>query len=115
MTHIATAIERRRRAGETAEEIAAEIDDGTDAPLAALTESLVEDLRSLRATCGEEYAELDLGGYIRRDGTSGHWISPDADHHLAVLAILAGSRSQAVRCWLAPAVEAAEIDVRIRS
>jgi len=74
-----------------------------------ITAGILADLRDIRGALRAPY-KIDLGAFLRNKATPGFHIDPRADEALYELAEVAGSRSQAVRCWILPALRESPID-----
>lgn len=81
----------------------------TDTAAETLTAEILADLRGVRDAHGVP-CEIDLGAFIAGTPLSGYYIDPMADETLYKLAEVAGSRVQAVRAWIIPALEESPID-----
>jgi len=80
-----------------------------DVEIVSLVAEIMQDLRGVRDAHGGQ-CEVDLRGFINRDATSGFWIDPLADETLHALASFVGSRAQAVRCHIQPALRESPIE-----
>jgi hypothetical protein len=74
-----------------------------------ITAEILADLQGIRDAHGAPVV-VDLGAFVRLDATSGHYLDPMADETLHELAAVAGSRAQAVRAWIVPALRESPIE-----